>query len=191
MAAFASEPELRTRPGGPWCRPRTLSDASAGSPGRRVGPDPKHGHRRLDPMQRTRCYYFYDDAAHCNKRTPGAGRDAVDGFNRMHVVLGTSPACIATASLRHARGARGPRYRRARRRPQRTRSLNLVDFHRLPGDLIWMSKPSWWPGTHHGHTDSADHVWRPDPHIARCGTGRATCSRSRPWPPWLMSQMAK
>ena len=47
-------------------------------------------------MQRTRCLYFYDDAARCNKRAPGAGCDALDGFNRMHAILGASPACIAT-----------------------------------------------------------------------------------------------
>ena len=27
-------------------------------------------------MQRTRCYYFYDEASRCNKRNPGAGCDA-------------------------------------------------------------------------------------------------------------------
>ena len=47
-------------------------------------------------MQRTRCYYFYDGAARCNKREPGAGCDAVGGFNRIHAVLGTSESCIAT-----------------------------------------------------------------------------------------------
>ena len=47
-------------------------------------------------MQRTRCYYFYDGAAHCNKRVPGAGCDALEGFNRMHAILGASNACIAT-----------------------------------------------------------------------------------------------
>ena len=47
-------------------------------------------------LQRTRCTYFYDDAARCNKRTPGAGCDAIDGFNRIHAILGASPACIAT-----------------------------------------------------------------------------------------------
>jgi xanthine dehydrogenase YagS FAD-binding subunit len=85
-------------------------------------------------MQRTRCYYFYDDAARCNKRTPGAGCDAIDGFNRMHAILGASPACIAThpsdmcvaltaldASV-HVEGTRGKR------------TIKLVDFHRLPGD---------------------------------------------------------
>src|SRR5207253_4930728 len=38
-------------------------------------------------MQRTRCYYFYDHAAKCNKRTPGSGCDAIGGFNRMHAIL--------------------------------------------------------------------------------------------------------
>ncbi len=47
-------------------------------------------------LQRTRCGYFYDDAARCNKREPGAGCDAIDGFNRIHAILGASPACVAT-----------------------------------------------------------------------------------------------
>lgn len=84
-------------------------------------------------LQRTRCYYFYDDAARCNKRRPGAGCDAVDGFNRIHAVLGASPACVAThpsdmcvalAALDAVVHLEGP---------GRKRSLPLVDFHRLPG----------------------------------------------------------
>ena len=47
-------------------------------------------------MQRTRCYYFRDTAYACNKRQPGAGCAAIDGFNRMHAVLGGSDHCIAT-----------------------------------------------------------------------------------------------
>ena len=47
-------------------------------------------------MQRTRCTYFFDDAARCNKREPGAGCDALEGFNRYHAILGASPACVAT-----------------------------------------------------------------------------------------------
>src|SRR6185369_9039360 len=85
-------------------------------------------------MQRTRCYYFYDDAARCNKRKPGAGCDAIDGFNRMHAILGASDSCIAThpsdmcvalAALDatvHVRGSGGER------------SIPMNDFHRLPGD---------------------------------------------------------
>jgi xanthine dehydrogenase YagS FAD-binding subunit len=48
-------------------------------------------------LQRTRCTYFRDvsyDA--CNKRNPGSGCAAMDGFNRTHAVLGTSDQCIAT-----------------------------------------------------------------------------------------------
>jgi xanthine dehydrogenase YagS FAD-binding subunit len=48
-------------------------------------------------MQRTRCTYFRDvsyDA--CNKRSPGSGCAALEGFNRPHAVLGTSDQCIAT-----------------------------------------------------------------------------------------------
>jgi xanthine dehydrogenase YagS FAD-binding subunit len=47
-------------------------------------------------LQRTRCPYFYDTAAACNKRTPGSGCAALGGFNRMHAILGASDACIAT-----------------------------------------------------------------------------------------------
>jgi xanthine dehydrogenase YagS FAD-binding subunit len=47
-------------------------------------------------LQRTRCSYFYDDAARCNKRTPGAGCDAIEGFNRYHAIFGASAACVAT-----------------------------------------------------------------------------------------------
>ena len=47
-------------------------------------------------LQRTRCAYFYDDAARCNKRAPGSGCGALGGINRNHAILGASPACIAT-----------------------------------------------------------------------------------------------
>ncbi|HEY6994564.1 MAG TPA: FAD binding domain-containing protein, partial [Xanthobacteraceae bacterium] len=47
-------------------------------------------------LQRTRCYYFYDNATPCNKRAPGSGCAARYGHNRMHAILGLSEACIAT-----------------------------------------------------------------------------------------------
>jgi xanthine dehydrogenase YagS FAD-binding subunit len=47
-------------------------------------------------MQRTRCTYFRDVSAACNKRQPGSGCAAVDGYNRSHAILGTSDACVAT-----------------------------------------------------------------------------------------------
>jgi xanthine dehydrogenase YagS FAD-binding subunit len=86
-------------------------------------------------LQRTRCTYFYDaEGARCNKRTPGQGCDAIDGINRMHAVLGTSPACIATHpsdmcvalvacdAIVHLEGASG------------ARSMPLTGLHRLPED---------------------------------------------------------
>jgi xanthine dehydrogenase YagS FAD-binding subunit len=47
-------------------------------------------------LQRTRCTYFRETRWRCNKREPGSGCDALEGFNRDHAVLGTSDACIAT-----------------------------------------------------------------------------------------------
>ena len=47
-------------------------------------------------LQRTRCYYFRDTALPCNKREPGSGCGAIDGYNRIHAVLGGSEYCIAT-----------------------------------------------------------------------------------------------
>jgi xanthine dehydrogenase YagS FAD-binding subunit len=85
-------------------------------------------------LQRTRCYYFYDTATPCNKRAPGSGCSAIKGLNRMHAILGTSEACIAThpsdmcvalALLEAAVHVRGPNGERA---------IKFADFHRLPGD---------------------------------------------------------
>ena len=85
-------------------------------------------------LQRTRCYYFYDPAyAQCNKRVPGSGCAAIEGYNRVHGVLGTSPECIATnpsdmcvalAALEPVVRVRGPKGERA---------IKFADFHRLPG----------------------------------------------------------
>jgi xanthine dehydrogenase YagS FAD-binding subunit len=85
-------------------------------------------------LQRTRCCYFYDTATPCNKRNPGGGCSAIAGLNRMHAILGTSEACIAThpsdmcvvlAALDAKVNVTGPAGARA---------IALSDFHRLPGD---------------------------------------------------------
>lgn len=47
-------------------------------------------------LQRTRCPYFYDGTAPCNKRRPGSGCAALEGHSRMHAILGASDHCIAT-----------------------------------------------------------------------------------------------
>lgn len=85
-------------------------------------------------MQRTRCLYFYDHAARCNKRAPGAGCDAIGGFNRMHAILGASDSCIAThpsdmcvalAALDAKVNVIGP---------GGARTIAFEEFHRLPED---------------------------------------------------------
>ena len=86
-------------------------------------------------LQRTRCTYFYDtDGSRYNKRSPGEGCDAIEGFNRIHAILGGSPACVATHpsdmcvalaaldAVVHLRSASGER------------AVALCDLHRLPED---------------------------------------------------------
>jgi len=86
-------------------------------------------------MQRTRCYYFYDTAfPMCNKRNPGSGCAALDGFNRIHAIFGASEHCIATnpsdmnvalAALEAVVLVHGP---------QGERRIPIGEFHRLPGN---------------------------------------------------------
>ncbi|TPK92394.1 xanthine dehydrogenase family protein subunit M [Mesorhizobium sp. B2-4-12] len=86
-------------------------------------------------LQRTRCAYFYDDeGSRCNKRTPGQGCDAADGFNRMHAILGASPACVAThpSDMCVALAALDAKVHLEGRTGKRT--LPLTDLHRLPGE---------------------------------------------------------
>ena len=86
-------------------------------------------------LQRTRCTYFYDDdGSRCNKRDPGRGCDAIEGFNRTHAILGASPSCVAThpsdmcvalAALDaqvHVVGTHGER------------TIAFSDLHTLPGN---------------------------------------------------------
>ena len=86
-------------------------------------------------LQRTRCVYFYDDeGARCNKRRPGDGCDALEGFNRMHAILGASPACVAVqpSDMCVALAALDAEVRL--HGPDGERAVALTDFHRLPGD---------------------------------------------------------
>jgi xanthine dehydrogenase YagS FAD-binding subunit len=85
-------------------------------------------------LQRTRCYYFYDTATLCNKREPGSGCSAIAGLNRMHAILGTSEACIAThpSDMCVALAALDAKVHAAG--PAGTRVIAFSDFHRLPGN---------------------------------------------------------
>jgi len=85
-------------------------------------------------LQRTRCYYFYDSATPCNKREPGSGCPAKTGLNRIHAILGTSEACVATnpSDMNVAMAALEAVVKVAG--PNGERSVPIAEFHRLPGD---------------------------------------------------------
>jgi xanthine dehydrogenase YagS FAD-binding subunit len=86
-------------------------------------------------LQRTRCYYFYDVTKPCNKRNPGSGCAALDGFNRIHAVLGASNQCIAThpSDMAVAMRALDARVETINATGE-TRVIPIAEFHRLPGD---------------------------------------------------------
>jgi xanthine dehydrogenase YagS FAD-binding subunit len=85
-------------------------------------------------LQRTRCVYFRDTAMPCNKRQPGSGCSAIEGFNRNLAILGASDNCIATnpsdmnvaltalEATIHVQGTGGER------------SIPIADFYLLPGN---------------------------------------------------------
>lgn len=85
-------------------------------------------------LQRTRCPYFQDSTTPCNKREPGSGCSALDGYTRHHAILGASPQCVATNpsdmavpmlafdAVVHVIGPAG------------AREIAIADLHRLPGD---------------------------------------------------------
>lgn len=85
-------------------------------------------------LQRTRCYYFYDTATPCNKRDPGSGCPARDGLNRMHAILGTSEACIATHPSDMCVALAALDARVLVTGPAGDRAIPFGEFHRLPGD---------------------------------------------------------
>jgi xanthine dehydrogenase YagS FAD-binding subunit len=86
-------------------------------------------------LQRTRCPYFYDTAAPCNKRNPGSGCSALGGFNRAHAILGASDACIAThpSDMAVAMAALDARIELLGA-GNAVRQVAIGEFHRLPGD---------------------------------------------------------
>ncbi|PDT88797.1 molybdopterin dehydrogenase [Bradyrhizobium sp. Y36] len=86
-------------------------------------------------LQRTRCPYFYDTNQPCNKRNPGSGCAAIEGFSRQLGVIGTSKACIATnpSDMAVAMRALDAEVETVDEMG-RTRKIPIAEFHRLPGD---------------------------------------------------------
>src|SRR3989475_4327973 len=85
-------------------------------------------------LQRTRCVYFQDVSKPCNKRVPGSGCPAREGYHRELAILGTSPACIAThpSDMAVALVALDAVVRVLG--PQGERAIPLTEFYRLPGE---------------------------------------------------------
>ncbi|WP_448089863.1 FAD binding domain-containing protein [Pseudomonas azerbaijanoccidentalis] len=85
-------------------------------------------------LQRTRCPYFYDTHQACNKRQPGSGCAAIDGFSRPLGIIGVSKACIATHPSDMAVAMRALDAQVETVKPDgSTRVIPLADLHRLPG----------------------------------------------------------
>jgi xanthine dehydrogenase YagS FAD-binding subunit len=84
-------------------------------------------------LQRTRCGYFYDVSAPCNKRVPGSGCGAMEGYNRMHAIFGASSSCIAVnpSDMNVALTALDAVILVSG--PKGDRKIPISEFHRLPG----------------------------------------------------------
>lgn len=86
-------------------------------------------------LQRTRCPYFYDTQQPCNKRQPGSGCGALQGFSRQNAVVGGSDACIATHPSDMAVAMRALDAVVETVRPNgQMRRIPIADFHKLPGN---------------------------------------------------------
>ena len=86
-------------------------------------------------LQRTRCAYFYDTNMPCNKRKPGSGCSALQGYSRQHAIVGVSDACIAThpSDMAVAMRALDAQVETVRGDGNK-RVIPIADFHRLPGN---------------------------------------------------------
>jgi xanthine dehydrogenase YagS FAD-binding subunit len=86
-------------------------------------------------LQRTRCPYFYDTNQPCNKRQPGSGCGALEGYSRQLAIVGVSDACIATHPSDMSVAMRVLDATVETVRPDgATRRIPIADFYRLPGD---------------------------------------------------------
>jgi xanthine dehydrogenase YagS FAD-binding subunit len=85
-------------------------------------------------LQRTRCPYFTDLTTACNKREPGSGCAAREGFTRYSAVLGTSEHCVAAHASDMAVALVALDARVELTSAQRVREVAVTDLYRLPGE---------------------------------------------------------
>lgn len=101
-------------------------------------------------LQRTRCVYFQDTTTPCNKREPGSGCSAREGYHRYMAILGASGACVAThpSDMAVAMTALDAVVRVQGRGGER--AVPVTELHRLPGDT-----PEWDTVLEHGELITA------------------------------------
>ena len=92
-------------------------------------------------LQRVRCSYFRDARSACNKREPGSGCAALDGFNRGHAILGTSEHCIATHPSDLAVALVALDAVVTTSGPSGERAIGIDDFFLLPDDTPQREHP--------------------------------------------------
>ncbi|GHO48998.1 FAD binding domain-containing protein [Ktedonospora formicarum] len=92
-------------------------------------------------LQRTRCPYLRDPHQPCNKRDPGTGCSAVDGYNRTHAIFGQSDhgklsahTCIATHPSDVAVALAAHEAVVVVEGPDGVRNIAFEDVYRLPGE---------------------------------------------------------
>ena len=85
-------------------------------------------------LQRTRCVYFQDVTTPCNKRDPGSGCSAVEGYGRYNAILGTSPGCVAVHPSDLAVALAAVDAMVVVLGAEGERRIQAIDLHRLPGD---------------------------------------------------------
>ena len=84
-------------------------------------------------LQRTRCVYFQDVTTPCNKREPGSGCSAIEGYGRYNAILGASPECVATHPSDMAVALAALEANVVVLGPDGERRVPIEDLHRLPG----------------------------------------------------------
>jgi xanthine dehydrogenase YagS FAD-binding subunit len=84
-------------------------------------------------LQRTRCVYFQDASTPCNKRQPGSGCSALEGYGRYNAILGASPDCVAVHPSDLAVALAALDATVVVLGPDGERRLPFADLHRLPG----------------------------------------------------------
>jgi xanthine dehydrogenase YagS FAD-binding subunit len=85
-------------------------------------------------LQRTRCVYFQDVSTPCNKREPGTGCSAIEGYGRYNAILGASPSCVTTHPSDMAVAMTALDATVVLLGPDGQRRVPIDDLYRLPGD---------------------------------------------------------